>query len=89
MIVLKRVYEPASPKDGVRILVERLWPRGVKKSSLHLEQWQKKSLRAKHFGSGSIMILRDGKSSSDDTFGSSMKTKRSGGRFWRNLVKEE
>ena len=41
MIVLKRVYEPASPKDGVRILVERLWPRGVKKSSLHLEQWAK------------------------------------------------
>jgi Uncharacterized conserved protein len=41
MIVLKRVYEPASPKDGVRLLVERLWPRGVKKSSLHLEQWTK------------------------------------------------
>jgi uncharacterized protein YeaO (DUF488 family) len=41
MIILKRVYEPASPKDGVRILVERLWPRGMKKSSLHLEQWAK------------------------------------------------
>jgi uncharacterized protein YeaO (DUF488 family) len=41
MIALKRVYEPASPKDGIRILVERLWPRGVKKSSLQLEQWAK------------------------------------------------
>jgi uncharacterized protein YeaO (DUF488 family) len=41
MIALKRVYDPASPKDGVRILVERLWPRGVKKSSLQLEQWAK------------------------------------------------
>jgi len=41
MIVLKRVYEPATPTDGKRILVERLWPRGVAKSSADLEQWAK------------------------------------------------
>src|ERR1041385_859765 len=41
MIHLKRVYEPADPSDGTRFLVERLWPRGVKKSSLKLDGWIK------------------------------------------------
>lgn len=41
MINLKRVYEPASPDDGIRILVERLWPRGVRKDSLKLDTWAK------------------------------------------------
>lgn len=35
----KRVYEPASPADGVRFLVERLWPRGLRKESLRIEGW--------------------------------------------------
>jgi hypothetical protein len=37
MIHLKRAYEPATPKDGKRFLVDRLWPRGIKKSSLRLD----------------------------------------------------
>jgi len=41
MIKLKRVYEPESPDDGARFLVERLWPRGVKKSALHFDDWLK------------------------------------------------
>ena len=41
MIKLKRVYQPASPDDGVRILVERLWPRGIKKDALNLDTWLK------------------------------------------------
>ena len=41
MFKLKRIYEPATPDDGVRILVERLWPRGVKKASAHLDEWAK------------------------------------------------
>lgn len=41
MILLKRVYEAASPKDGPRYLVERLWPRGVRKSALRLAAWLK------------------------------------------------
>ncbi len=41
MIHLKRVYEPESRDDGARFLVERLWPRGVKKKALHLEAWLK------------------------------------------------
>lgn len=41
MIRLKRAYEPATPEDGARVLVERLWPRGVKKTSLPLDDWLK------------------------------------------------
>ncbi len=41
MIKLKRAYEPASSDDGVRILVERLWPRGVTKTRLKLDNWLK------------------------------------------------
>jgi uncharacterized protein YeaO (DUF488 family) len=38
---VKRAYEPASREDGARFLVERLWPRGVKKSQLRLDGWLK------------------------------------------------
>jgi uncharacterized protein YeaO (DUF488 family) len=41
LIKLKRAYEPASRSDGKRILVERLWPRGVRKQDLQLDGWLK------------------------------------------------
>lgn len=41
MLRIKRVYEPAAQTDGVRLLVERLWPRGVKKEKLRLDGWVK------------------------------------------------
>ena len=41
MIRLKRVYEEEAPDDGTRYLIERLWPRGVKKESLHIDAWLK------------------------------------------------
>ena len=41
MILLKRAYDPASPKDGRRFLVERLWPRGITKAGLPLDGWLK------------------------------------------------
>lgn len=40
-IYLKRAYEPAAPEDGERYLVDRLWPRGVKKDALILTVWLK------------------------------------------------
>ena len=40
-IEVKRVYDPPSQKDGRRILVERLWPRGMKKEALELDAWMK------------------------------------------------
>ena len=39
MLVLKRAYEKATPDDGIRFLVERLWPRGVKKGDLRIDAW--------------------------------------------------
>lgn len=41
MIQIKRAYEPAARGDGPRFLVERLWPRGVKKEKLKAEDWLK------------------------------------------------
>lgn len=36
---LKRAYEPASAEDGYRVLVDRLWPRGVSKEQANLDEW--------------------------------------------------
>jgi uncharacterized protein YeaO (DUF488 family) len=41
MIKLKRAYEPGSKNDGLRILVERLWPRGVSKQQAKVDLWLK------------------------------------------------
>ena len=41
MILTKRAYERASKNDGARFLVERLWPRGVKKENLQVQDWLK------------------------------------------------
>jgi uncharacterized protein YeaO (DUF488 family) len=40
-IQLKRVYEPADPRDGFRVLVDRLWPRGFTKEKLKADLWLK------------------------------------------------
>lgn len=41
MILLKRIYEPYAKEDGYRVLVDRLWPRGVSKEKAHLDLWLK------------------------------------------------
>jgi uncharacterized protein YeaO (DUF488 family) len=41
MLTLKRAYEPTSRADGTRLLVERLWPRGVSKATLRVDAWLK------------------------------------------------
>jgi uncharacterized protein YeaO (DUF488 family) len=41
MIMLKRIYEPYDKGDGYRILVDRLWPRGISKEKAHLDLWLK------------------------------------------------
>ncbi|HLS82447.1 MAG TPA: DUF488 domain-containing protein [Steroidobacter sp.] len=41
MIRIKRTYDPVERVDGRRILVERLWPRGVKKAALEMDEWRK------------------------------------------------
>jgi uncharacterized protein YeaO (DUF488 family) len=41
MIEVKRVYEKAQKKDGVRILVDRIWPRGLRKEEAKVDHWLK------------------------------------------------
>lgn len=41
MIQLKRVYDDAGPHDGERFLVERLWPRGIRKTELRIDGWER------------------------------------------------
>jgi uncharacterized protein YeaO (DUF488 family) len=41
VVKLKRAYEPPEPSDGFRVLVDRLWPRGVSKSSARIDLWLK------------------------------------------------
>ena len=38
-IAIKRIYEPATKADGFRVLVDRLWPRGVAKANAHIDLW--------------------------------------------------
>lgn len=40
-IQVKRVYEPPEKEDGYRILIDRLWPRGIKKENARLDEWNK------------------------------------------------
>jgi uncharacterized protein YeaO (DUF488 family) len=41
MVALKRVYDEPAPSDGTRVLVERLWPRGLSKERAHIDLWLK------------------------------------------------
>ncbi len=41
MITSKRIYEPCAASDGFRVLVDRLWPRGVSKARAHVDLWAK------------------------------------------------
>lgn len=38
-ISYRRIYDPPEPSDGIRVLVDRLWPRGIRKEDAHLDEW--------------------------------------------------
>ncbi|MCM1153704.1 MAG: DUF488 family protein [Muribaculum sp.] len=40
-IFIKRAYEPASPEDGFRVYIDRLWPRGLSHATFHYDLWDK------------------------------------------------
>jgi len=40
-VQVKRIYEPPEKTDGKRILVDRLWPRGMTKEAAHIDEWMK------------------------------------------------
>ena len=41
LIRIKRAYEPAVPEDGIRVLVDRVWPRGMTKADLAIQAWER------------------------------------------------
>lgn len=41
MLVIKRIYDGYEASDGYRVLVDRLWPRGISKENAHLDDWAK------------------------------------------------
>jgi uncharacterized protein YeaO (DUF488 family) len=41
MIKIRRAYDKPKPREGYRILIDRLWPRGIKKEDLVIDLWQK------------------------------------------------
>ncbi len=41
MLKIKRIYEPPSPDDGKRILIDRLWARGIRKEEARIDEWIK------------------------------------------------
>ena len=63
MLALKRVYDKTAPEDGVRFLVERLWPRGIKKTDLRLVTGSRMWRPAPHFAGGSHTTPKSGPSS--------------------------
>ena len=40
-ITLKRAYDPATPEDGFRVYIDRLWPRGLSHATFHYDLWDK------------------------------------------------
>ncbi|MGH7290305.1 MAG: DUF488 domain-containing protein [Myxococcota bacterium] len=40
-VQVRRIYEDPAPSDGIRVLVDRIWPRGVSKARAHLDEWCK------------------------------------------------
>ena len=75
MIHLKRVYEEPSKKDGMRVLVERLWPRGLTKERAAVDLWLKDVAPSPELASGSAMTRPAG-SNSRSVIGENCGSKR-------------
>lgn len=55
---IKRVYEDFSETDGYRVLVDKLWPRGIKKEWLKYDYWAKDITPPQHCADGFMKIFR-------------------------------
>jgi uncharacterized protein YeaO (DUF488 family) len=80
MIKLKRAYDPVSPTDGIRLLVERLWPRGLSKEKLKLDSWIRGVGPTTELRKWSVTIRQSGQSFALATFESSTPDRSRGGR---------
>ena len=53
---IKRIYEQVEKTDGYRILIDRLWPRGISKNTAHLDEWAKEvAPTPKDMGNGHVV----------------------------------
>jgi Protein of unknown function, DUF488 len=83
MVYVKRVYDRPEPTDGARLLVERLWPRGMKKEALHIALWPKEAAPSDALCRWFGHDRRSGKNSNVATLLNSIASLRPGGPFWR------
>jgi Inactive DUF488-N3 subclade len=84
-VKLKRAYEPAAPDDGNRILIDRLWPRGVKKADAAIDEWIK-DIAPSTGCSGMIPpVGRNSGTATNRKFGSIL-TNSIGSARWRNTA---
>jgi uncharacterized protein YeaO (DUF488 family) len=73
MVKLKRVYDEPSQDDGTRILVDRLWPRGLTKEKAHIDLWLKEVAPSNELRNGSPTTQKNGQSSKLATMPNSIK----------------
>ena len=59
-VKIKRVYEPVVKDDGYRVLVDRLWPRGVKKDNSVVDEWLKEVRLPQNCVNGSAIKKKNG-----------------------------
>ena len=64
---MKRAYDKPAAEDGLRILIDRLWPRGLTKDKAAIDHWFKRSPPARNYASGFHTIPSDGASFADAT----------------------
>jgi len=76
MIKIKRVYGPPAPRDGFRMLIDRLWPRGLTKEKAYVSEWRKDLAPSIDCESGSTMTRRSGTNLDGATTKSLTKGKR-------------
>jgi uncharacterized protein YeaO (DUF488 family) len=62
-VAIKRVYEPPSLKDGERVLVDRLWPRGLTKTRAALDEWLRDLAPSDDCGAGTMPAQISGRTS--------------------------
>ena len=57
-IKIKRVYDDPEPGDGYRVLVDRLWPRGIKKACLSYDEWAKEITPSPDIGKNLLRCIK-------------------------------
>lgn len=80
-VCIKRIYEKPVRRDGYRVLVDRLWPRGIKKESAALDEWLRDIAPTTELQNGSRTNRDAGRRSVSDTFWSLAHMHRCWTRF--------